>query len=105
MSDRELLELAAKAAGIAILRSRLENPMCADMLLVEHTSDGHAIGWNPLTENGDAFRLASTLMLTVEFGNNMVQYPVEGVGVGTNPLKATRHAIVLAAAAIGKAMP
>lgn len=33
MNDREMLELAAKAAGIQIIRSRLNDPLWRDMLV------------------------------------------------------------------------
>lgn len=112
MLDRELLELAAKAAGIAILRSRLDNPICADMLLVERTDDGHAIGWNPLTDDGDALRLAAKLRLNIHYGHagegpiHCGQYSADGVEEwGTDAPENTRRAIVRAAAAIGEAMP
>jgi hypothetical protein len=93
MSDRELLELAAKASGIEAWSS---DELAAFQYCVLH--------WNPLTDDGDAFRLASKLMLTVEFGNNGVIYPTEAEswGEGTCPLLATRRAIVRAAAEIGK---
>ncbi|MFY4709901.1 hypothetical protein [Burkholderia glumae] len=60
MNDRELLELAAKAAAIEILRSRLDDPLWRDMLLSPKHSKtpGIAEGWNPLTDDGDALRLA-----------------------------------------------
>lgn len=123
-ADRELLELAAKAAGIEILRSRLENPICADMLLVERTDDGRAIGWNPLNDDGDAHRL--TVLLGIEVIKSrhsrsigrVVQawYPPDGnhrrsatahitVAINGDRYVATRRAIVTAAAEIGKAMP
>lgn len=116
MNDRELLEMAAKAAGIEILRARLENPICADMLLVERTDDGHAIGWNPLTDDGDALRLAVKLRIHLEFagrtsGNaDRVQASPRGNGHRAwiemfegDDAAATRRAIVRAAAEIGRA--
>ena len=92
-ADRELLELAAKAAGIW---DYAEN--CID------------IPWNPLTDDVDALRLAVKLGLDVDhFGNSVV---VEAWVVGIQPCAveynsdryaATRRAIVRAAAEIGKA--
>jgi len=112
----ELLELAAKAAGITVLRSRLENPICADLLLAERTEDGHAIGWNPLTDDGDALRLAVKLGLTVgqftegdtpfAFVGHLTRPYEEGSSDGSDDaMAATRMVIVDAAAEIGKAMP
>jgi hypothetical protein len=95
---RELLELAAKAAGIEVVRSRLDDPMHHD-LLIKGTSRNisHDIGpWNPLTDDGDALRLVVKLM---EFE------PYKSRGKApfiSNDLAATRRAIVRAAAAIGE---
>ena len=121
-ADRELLELAAKAAGIAVVRARLHDPACQDFLIrgsVRNPSQD--LGpWNPLADDGDALRLAVKLNIAVWF----VSYPhgltgfpggdfVKAVGisvvhipldVGDNAA-ATRRAIVQAAAAIGRAMP
>ncbi len=33
MTDRELLESAAKAAGLTVIRSRLDDPLQRDMLI------------------------------------------------------------------------
>lgn len=120
MTDKELLELAAKAAGITILRHRLDNPICADILLAERTDDGHAIGWNPLTDDGDALRLAVKLNIELRFhlagdvpgvtatcaADRRLPIPREPwtPEQGDKPA-ATRRAIVRAAAEIGKAMP
>jgi hypothetical protein len=92
-TDRELLEMAAKAAGIEIIRSRLKDPMFNDMLLSERHQafPGLATGWNPLEDDGDAFRLAFNLGMQVhmdDFGS----------------IKAVRRDIVRAAAEIGRAM-
>lgn len=115
-SEKELLELAAKAAGIVILRSRLDNPICQDMLLADKTDDGHAIGWNPLEDDGDALRLAVKLKLIVSFadagggehvcsGQRLGPFSTEPLLILHSDLAATRRAIVRAAAEIGKAMP
>jgi hypothetical protein len=84
MTDRELLEAAAKAAGIDLLR-------------------GPYITWNPLTDDGDALRLAVRLNLTVHKG---FAYTPTGKLFDhrdyANPIAATRRAIVRAAAEIGR---
>jgi len=99
MNDRELLEMAAKAAEIG------------PKLCYESARNCLRIGdrksywlWSPLTNDGDALRLASKIMLTVEFGNNCVIWPIEVNGEGHDPLIATRRAIVRAAAEIGRTM-
>lgn len=94
MSDRELLELAAKAAG---MKSVFEvwTPMT-----------------NPLTNDGDALRLAVKLNLQPRQGVNLVSVlrPDKGWNDenyrdhGGDPYAATRRAIVRAAAEIGRTM-
>lgn len=102
MDDRELLEAAAKAAG----------------MLGDYTSGWFEIGrpgyWNPLRNDADAFRLAVKLEIGVfppesEQGNTATamlagddedwfQEPV----TGNDPCAATRRAIVRAAAALAQ---
>ena len=104
-TDRELLELAAKAAGI-----ELPNPT----LRVTHMRGVAPKVWNPLTDDGDALRLAVKLNMTVRcyMGNTCAQVSVPGQRYAdadetdhANPTAATRRAIVRAAAEIGRAMP
>jgi hypothetical protein len=86
MNDREYLELAAKACGMTVQEAlqKLGKPIS---LYSE---------WNPLTDDGDALRLAVKLRL------------LESSWLGdmgeVDPYAATRRAIVRAAAEIGKAM-
>lgn len=123
MTDRELLELAAKAAG-------LDHP--------RFVQDGHQLGWpqrygisvesgstsqrlwNPLTDDGDALRLAVRLrlhacqfpvlddgmdeplgMVEVWLTGDDGPLHVEYLKAGDDRLAATRRAIVRAAAEIG----
>lgn len=106
MNDRELLELAAKAAG-------LEPKQAWGITLVK--GDGHSDPfcpfWNPLTDDGDALRLAVKLGLEIGgITENQVYVRVHGDGDAVlekvQPCRyaATRRAIVRAAAEIGKAM-
>lgn len=91
-TDRELLERAAKAAGIA----------------VEWCSEGKAwikwpyVVWNPLTDGGDALRLAVKLRIFIEFsdGLRMVNAGTRLEPYEADPCAATRRAIVRAAAAM-----
>lgn len=102
MTDRELLELAAKAAGYEYLWN-------IDYLLIKGLSGR----WNPLTKDGDALRLAVKLRITPHIDCNMTEAEWanqdNGGFVGephfNDPLAATRRAIVRAAAEIGKGMP
>lgn len=107
MTDRELLELAAKAAGY---------------WNTEFNCYDGAIAWNPLTDDGDALRLAVRLRLharqfpvlddgmdeplgMVEVWRTDDDDPlhVEYLKAVDDRLVATRRAIVRAAAAIAKA--
>lgn len=93
MTDRELLELAAKAAEIKDW--------------VDGWSDKF---WNPLTDDGDALRLAVKLKINLTFNwtstdsFNRSKYEWNRERHGDNPCAATRRAIVRAAAEIGKEM-
>lgn len=107
-TDRELLELAAKAAGIPIVSCTCRNPKWPFAHDEPKSKKyGH---WNPLVDDGDALRLAVTLHINLEFGpshvyaiNTKVQAfyaDEESDGLLEN---ATRNVIVRAAAEIGKA--
>ena len=91
MTDKELLEKAAKAAGINLRFLSGNIPF----------SDGPSrIGeWNPLTDDGDALRLAVKLCILDKYEIGIA--PVN-VWHGDDPYAATRRAIVRAAAAIGE---
>ena len=69
MTDRELLEQAAKAAGIAVVRARLHDPACQDFLIRGSVRNPYQdLGpWNPLADDGDALRLAVNLSITLDF--------------------------------------
>lgn len=110
MTDRELLELAAKAVGYAV---------CEPFRDGEFRVCGHdrlSFVWNPLDDDGDALRLAVVLNMEVYHADDGgmacyaswptargFSYAIERHGV--NAVAATRRAIVRAAAAIGEAMP
>ena len=119
MSDREMLELAAKAAGIEGSYGFPPNDYYYRELyrgnpngILTTSQHGRIYVWNPLTDDGDALRLAVKLRIDVNHGDFMVV--AEGVGaieVGVaeskkpDPDAATRRAIVRAAAEIGRNMP
>lgn len=111
MTDRELMKLAAKAAGIEHGLDRLD---CGVSLTLPDGRHGHLPKWNPLTDDGDALRLAVKLNLTLRcyMDHICAQASVPGgpsVYItefdADDPCVATRRAIVRAAAEIGKAMP
>lgn len=116
MDDRELLRLAAKAAGYAIKSTVVDE---CDPLIGLRLKQSKQI-WNPLAEDGDAFRLAAMLNLSIitgwEFNGNPSGYVGAILGshedlrltstkYSGDPCAAWRRAIVLAAAEIGRSMP
>lgn len=102
--DFELLSLAAKAAGIKIEFDEVSGLFWLDDKYTQ-------LWWNPLYNDGDAFRLAVSLGLSIDFAEwvNTVFYGVDKfVQEGwkdVSSIDATRRAIVRSAAEIGKAMP
>lgn len=91
-TDRELLELAAKAAGVEVEFDKDGDPH------IDVPIGGFSGLWNPLKDDGDALRLAVDLNLTL--------FPIGG---GESTGKAvgckhefTRRSIVMAAAKIGE---
>ena len=121
-TDRELLELAAKAAGYTLKWGETyivgdDEVDCTDLSYVVSGQPDEADWlWSPLEDDGDALRLAVKLRIDVEqFGEDgcCVTQTTNDDPFGTelaeergpDPYAATRRAIVRAAAAIGKAMP
>lgn len=100
MTDKELLELAAKAAEIDARRLPDAWPNRFD--------DDQ---WNPLIDDGDALRLAVKLGLYIAVDNgiketiwNSPNWKRGAEPHNDDPYAATRRAIVRAAAEIGKSM-
>ena len=110
MEDRELLEMAAKAAGYQV------DTGFADCPLIFGEDAGHdgPREWNPLEDDGDALRLAAVIPACVVIDGDMKWCGVHLHGsrgkydlvepMGDDPCAATRRAIVRAAAEIGKKM-
>jgi hypothetical protein len=99
VSDRELLELAAKAAGIDAHVTEWSST-------VEDDEGDYLKPWNPLTDDGDALRLAVELF----DGDDMevIWYNARRLRAERPELDevaAIRLAIVLAAADVGRNMP
>ena len=103
MTDREMLELAAKAADLHV-----KVASNSGRGLKVH---GNCNWWNPLTDDGDALRLAVKMGIYVHCrAGSMV---TSAIGDGdewvienwsNDPTSATRRAITRAAAEIGKEM-
>ena len=103
-TDKELLEYAAKAAGLELVTPTM----------LEYDK------WNPLTDDGDAFRLMVELDIEVYQGDNDGPCVCAGYWskaerrdvtrmyciqpMNTDQIAATRRAIVRAAAELGKRM-
>ena len=81
MTDKELIELAAKAAGYPPDDSAWDDEI-----------------WNPFEDDGDALRLA----VKIKWVPSRVE--VVGLSMNEDPYAAARRAIVRAAAEIGKEM-
>lgn len=105
MTDKELLELAAKAAGIEY------NDRYGKGLWLGEFYSGKE--WNPLTDDGDALRLAVKLKMGISIpvfkkhradAISFLHPLVNAIEEGNDPYAATRRAIVRAAAAIGEQM-
>jgi hypothetical protein len=106
MNDRELLELAAKAMLDSGDPNFRNYEVYADRVCLELGSRrGAIIGyWKPLTDDGDALRLAVRLRMNVDWESaDCVWCDNEGETVeGDDPYAATRRAIVRAAAELGR---
>lgn len=114
MADRELLELAAKAAGKYGLRY-VDNEPIQGSYRTGLWCDFEDQCWNPLTDNGDAFRLAVKLKMDIRPSEEIQAINIwsyfldrwigEFYDGDNDPYAATRRAIVRAAAEIGRATP
>ena len=121
--EYELLELAAMAAGVKFDATRSMPPVDNKFFGLWLAIDGEPNEytrrrWNPLTDDGDALRMAVNLGINV-MPDSWIGNP-SGYGLARasrpcgfynsephngDPLAATRRAITRAAAEIGKAMP
>ena len=105
-NERKLLELAAKAAGISY-KAWVKDWDGYEGLGIDGDARNLTI-WNPLTDDGDALRLAVKLNLLVDCCSHSARGLPDSLGwrdgEGIDPYSATRRAIVRAAAEIGKDM-
>lgn len=109
MTDIELLELAARAALIDFADQPFMHHRAPAMLLKDGTV------WNPLSNDGDALRLAVKLRINIESDTATVlcrlqpsyikrEKTVFVESYDNGAAAATRRAIVRAAAEIGRSM-
>lgn len=120
-SDRELLELAAKAVGFLLcgyswIAENEDDEECEilDAAFVKHHQEQElASKWNPLTDDGDALRLAARLNFRVDISYGTVrivdeldnEHYLSGIVTDCGGQMAiVRLAIVRAAASVGEAM-
>ena len=104
-TDRELLELAAKAAGLHIKADRVDADDRFTHFVIGAKNTRERTNWNPLTDDGDALRLAvktgepfvvRTRCVTT-MGGLIEDFDPNIAG---DDLRATRRVIVRAAAEI-----
>src|SRR5690625_3967825 len=110
-SDRELLELAAKAAGYDTSHQWNADRMEMDPPVASLCIPGVSTAWNTLEEDGDALRLAVRLGITISFWGDLEEVATYTPDYGTPAAQesysqgkavATRRAIVGAAAEMGR---
>ena len=109
MTDKELQELAAKAAGYKVRWHAMEGGWADGYECWRH-EDGTRFA--PLEDDGDALRLALTLNIEIDQvgdaitpdkgDGNRITFIGPSEGGGAVDFAATRRAIVRAAADIGK---
>jgi hypothetical protein len=114
MTDRELLELAAKAGGYDTYEY-VENDYRDGRKVTGHYDSLLEVCINPLTNDGDALRLAGALSIDLEWRSDGRLAAYKQANADGNCFYAiessredrqanTRRAIVRAAAEIGKGM-
>lgn len=108
MDDREMLMLAAKAAGVEF-HGWIDYPHANSMAASGDIVRNEGI-WAPLTDDGDTLRLAVKLGIGTCYhqGWAQVMHPTFAERIdfdyGDDPTADVRRAIIRAAAEIGKAM-
>lgn len=111
MTDIQLLELAARAAEISYIRGVSEATLG---LCIATNDDEDQEWWNPLVNDGDAFRLAVALGISVSTPDDgdmvasathwsLTRFYAEKV-THTDLYSSTRRAIVRAAAAMSQGL-
>jgi len=113
MTDRELLELAAKAGGYDNYEY-VENEYRDGRKVTGHYDSLLEVCINPLSDDGDALRLAVKLKMDIRpseelqtihiWSDVLDRWIKEFYGDTNDPYAATRRAIVRVAAEIGKEM-
>ena len=114
MSDFKLLAMAVKAAGLHVKGHRVDADDNFTHLIVGAKGTREKTNWNPLTDDGDALRLAARLNFRVDISYGTVrivdeldnEHYLSGIVTDCGGQMAlVRLAIVRAAAAIGRTLP
>lgn len=117
-TDRELLELAAKAAALGplVFANGSDDDGYDDGVWKYTWRCGESkqlVDWNPLDDDGDALRLAVKIGISPDWGGFDIEVCRTSSGArnfcyvephGADPYAATRRAIVRAAAEIGTSL-
>lgn len=102
--DRALLEAAARAAGLALF---VWGKKGAENYCIKLPDNAPGERWNPLTDDGDALRLAVKLRMQIDIIDTQVRClaangsTVCELDLAGPSYAATRRAIVRAAASMG----
>ena len=113
MTDIELMEQAARAAGLDVHRGeRWQSDMLFRAVPRPNSPLVANVEWNPLADDGDALRLAVALLLDVRHVHGKAHAGMQDEFWCTEawfpngaPAAATRRAITRAAAALAGAAP
>ncbi|HCF5688134.1 TPA: hypothetical protein NIH14_001814 [Pseudomonas aeruginosa] len=104
MNDRTLLELAARAAGY-VVRWHDDTLTHGPAFTIEDPENPYVFKiWNPLTDDGDALRLAVSTSLHKRLHEILTGPAYRADALSYGEQCATRRAITRAAAEIGKSM-
>lgn len=112
-TDRELLELAAKACGLHIKAQQIDADDVFEALVVGKKNTRERIKWNPLTDDGDCARMEAALRIECKWEERRViaqskmhicAYHSSYSDHAGDKRAARRMASVRVAAAIGKDM-
>lgn len=109
MNDQQILQLAAKAAGLEVRWTEedvFQGSFLRRVIPAPRPPASKWLYWRPLIDGGDAFSLAMELRMMVNFtADGAIAYYGKGLASGSIYDQSPHRAIVRAAAAIGSVMP
>lgn len=77
MTDRELLEAAARAAGMSVVGEWGSSFGPFSGLCIRQDDCPSGFRWNPLTDDGDRYRLLQALKMGIDFEDMSVIYTLD----------------------------